>query len=197
MGVYMGNTPLTIYNGGQPAGENVITEVERQEDLLAEMGEAIESVALFGEEELYIIPGTETIEYIPEENYMYSKVTVEGDEDLIPENIKEGVKIFGITGTASGGEITNAKIKSYLSYQDTIEPNTFFQFVGKIDEESGASVITTQNNLNSGCSYSNYYDSKDVFLHLKDNIYLLTYHKFVLLGFLSCILFPQQNSPIY
>ena len=35
----------------------------------------------------------------PDDEHVLSRVFVEGDEDLIPENIKEGVNIFGVIGT--------------------------------------------------------------------------------------------------
>lgn len=35
----------------------------------------------------------------PDDEHVLSRVIVEGDEDLIPENIKEGVNIFGVIGT--------------------------------------------------------------------------------------------------
>lgn len=41
---------------------------------------------------------------MPDEGYdALSKVNIYGDEDLIPNNIKEGVSIFGVAGTYSGG----------------------------------------------------------------------------------------------
>lgn len=59
-------------------------------------------------EELTIVPTTEAVTKVGS----YNKVTVAGDSDLIPENIKEGVNIFGVDGTAKvQGEpvyITNA-----------------------------------------------------------------------------------------
>lgn len=69
--------------------------------------EAIES------EELSIIPSSENqvIEGI------FNKVTVQGDSNLIPENIKKGTTIFGINGTAnvSDVEITDTR---YLFYKN-------------------------------------------------------------------------------
>lgn len=41
---------------------------------------------------------------LPDEGYdALSRVNIYGDEDLIPNNIKEGVSIFGVAGTYSGG----------------------------------------------------------------------------------------------
>lgn len=41
---------------------------------------------------------------MPDEGYdALSKVNIYGDEDLVPNNIKEGVSIFGVAGTYSGG----------------------------------------------------------------------------------------------
>lgn len=41
---------------------------------------------------------------MPDEGYdALSRVTIYGDEDLVPNNIKEGVSIFGVAGTYSGG----------------------------------------------------------------------------------------------
>ena len=62
-------------------------------------------------EELTILPTTEEITKVG----TYNKVTVAGDSDLIPDNIKEGTNIFGVEGTA---KTTSAKITDaqYLFY---------------------------------------------------------------------------------
>ena len=51
-------------------------------------------------EETTITPSKESQEITPSENKYFSKVTVNGDDNLIPENIEEGKTIFGVTGTA-------------------------------------------------------------------------------------------------
>ena len=45
------------------------------------------------------IPQRDTQSILPDDGYTLSDVIVEGDEELMPENIKEGVNIFGIVGT--------------------------------------------------------------------------------------------------
>ena len=47
-----------------------------------------------------ITPRAEGWELVPEDGYTgFSKVTVSGDADLSPENIKKDINIFGVTGT--------------------------------------------------------------------------------------------------
>lgn len=53
-----------------------------------------------------IIPGTANVIVTPDENYYgLKRVTVNGDAALIPENIKEGISIFGVAGTLKSGEV--------------------------------------------------------------------------------------------
>lgn len=61
--------------------------------------------------ELNIVPSTEN----QVKEGLFNKVTVEGDSELLPENIKKGVRLFEVEGTAN---TTNLKITdaSYLFY---------------------------------------------------------------------------------
>ena len=56
-------------------------------------------------EEITITPDFSegNIEFLPNDDYMYSKVTVQKPDTLIPENIVKGVVIAGIEGTNEGG----------------------------------------------------------------------------------------------
>lgn len=51
----------------------------------------------------------------------FSKVTVAGDENLVPSNIRKGVTIFGVTGTNEGGEDSPMIMGDVVYYGDTIE----------------------------------------------------------------------------
>lgn len=54
-------------------------------------------------QEQYYIPGTDKI-VIPKGVYISGSILVKGDAYLSPENIKDGVTIFGVKGTYKGGQ---------------------------------------------------------------------------------------------
>lgn len=50
-----------------------------------------------------VTPGTAQQTAVPAGVYTTGAITVQGDANLVPENIAEGVSIFGVTGTLAGG----------------------------------------------------------------------------------------------
>lgn len=54
-------------------------------------------------EEITVNPGASDVVRIAEDGKGFSKVTVPGDTDLIPVNIREGIDIFGILGALKEG----------------------------------------------------------------------------------------------
>ena len=52
-----------------------------------------------------VTPGKSQQTAVSSGRYTTGNVLVAGDANLVPENIKEGVSIFGVTGTNSGGDI--------------------------------------------------------------------------------------------
>lgn len=67
-----------------------------------------------------ITPGTED-QNIDAGVYLFGKQTIKGDANLLAENIKEGVELFGITGTYTGGDTVNPyKGKTIVAFGDSI-----------------------------------------------------------------------------
>lgn len=67
-----------------------------------------------------ITPGTED-QNINAGVYLSGKQTIKGDANLLAENIKEGVELFGITGTYTGGDTVNPyKGKTIVAFGDSI-----------------------------------------------------------------------------
>jgi len=57
----------------------------------------------------YIMPGTSD-QIIRSGRYLTGDQTIRGDANLVPANIAEGVSIFGVTGTHSGGSASTATV---------------------------------------------------------------------------------------
>ena len=87
-------------------------EVTEQTTKIEDIVETLKDKGIIGAKELNVTPSkdNQVIEGI------YNKVNVAGDEDLLPENIKSGVNIFGVDGSAevAGFEINDCR---YLFYQ--------------------------------------------------------------------------------
>ncbi len=62
-----------------------------------------------------ITPGTSSKTAVAKNVYTTGAITVAGDSNLKAANIKSGVSIFGISGTAGGGEIKQGTIRNFSS----------------------------------------------------------------------------------
>ena len=102
-------------------------------------------------QEKSVAPTTEIQEVVPDETYTgLSKVTVGAieDEDLIPENIKQGVNILGVEGTMVGGKYKPRYIKNSSEF--------FRNYTGtELDHETrnlDTEYFTNMYNMFSNCS---------------------------------------------
>ena len=62
-----------------------------------------------------ITPGTSSQTAVAKNVYTTGVITVAGDSNLKAANIKSGVSIFGVSGTAGGGEIKQGTIRNFSS----------------------------------------------------------------------------------
>lgn len=86
-----------------------------------------------------VTPGAEPIDLEPEDGFVaFDSVYIEGDSNLVPENIVEGVKIFGVEGSAMTEEDF---IKKKLYPHKVVVP-TFSDIVLYPEEEKSESGET-------------------------------------------------------
>ena len=64
-------------------------------------------------QEKTVTPTKEGLSVVPDRSFDgFNKVTVNGDSNLVPENIKNGVSIFGVTGSNEGESINSIDYSS-------------------------------------------------------------------------------------
>ena len=91
-------------------------------------------------EDLTACSGTKDLVINPPENvYGFKTITILGDEDLKPENIKEGVNIFGVDGSFKGGALQEVTVRSTYDRYGVL-PDEGYYGIGKV-------IIDTDPNL--------------------------------------------------
>lgn len=129
-----------------------------------EMAAAIEAIEGSGSAEpnlqyLEVDPARAAHIYEPEEGYDgFSSFRVNGDGDLLPENIVAGVTIFGVEGTAEvgSGEGDSAALLDTIaidysnlqsgSFTETVETGAIYTYNVYTDSNSGRiTAISTEN----------------------------------------------------
>lgn len=94
------------------------------------------------------IPST-TDQIVPKYNWLTGDQTIKGDVNLVPENIKKDVSIFGVTGTYDSVSI-NGMIEDYKVFAGaTISAGDFVEFVN-----STTNNYKQLNSTSNSCNYA-------------------------------------------
>lgn len=102
-------SPSNMLSSGAIVTNSVSTPLQNNTTKLQALKEKADSLPEYVPptklQEKTVTPTKEGLSVVPDSGFDgMSKVTVNGDSNLVPENIKEGVSIFGITGTNVGVE---------------------------------------------------------------------------------------------
>lgn len=92
-------------------------------------------------QEKTVTPTKEGLGVVPDSGFDgMSKVTVNGDNNLVPENIKEGVSIFGVEGNYKGNTAVNENKSINLTNGSPFMPGTSFVYNCFYDDRGDFSV---------------------------------------------------------
>lgn len=121
----VGNIPK--YNLG-----DVVLDEEHAEQLI-EKGYHEQSNIRIQIQEKYAHPGTNELIIEPDDDHVLSRVFVDGDEDLIPENIRKGVIIFNVIGSLEEFSKYNiiyvVNVLKQIAYQQQVEYGQQFSII--------------------------------------------------------------------
>lgn len=107
-------------------------------------------------QEKTVTPTKEGVSVVPDSGFDgMSKVTVNGDTNLVPENIKEGVSIFGVAGNHKGGAewIFLRSARSTLGIQPMASDPSFEVYSDIIADTLPVVILLKEFYLNSHYSY--------------------------------------------
>jgi hypothetical protein len=129
----------------------LITATSNQDDGYVEGGleSATEQIPTRGAQT--ITPGT-TAQTIQPNVYLTGAQTIQGDENLVPGNIKENVSIFGVTGTYEGALLPS--LSSPGDAPDLLSGKQLIDESGDIVNGSMANQGAISRNLDAGASYT-------------------------------------------
>ncbi len=95
-------------------------------------------------------PGTSTRTVIPSMTYCSGPQSIEGDANLVPENIVSGKSIFGVAGTASGGSGGSVRMGVLRSDAELVDKWTMDQYVVSDLGLTIPAYSTTNANIRTG-----------------------------------------------
>lgn len=101
-------SPSNMLSSGAIVTNSVSTPLQNNTTKLQALKEKADSLPEYVPptklQEKTVTPTKEGLSVVPDSGFDgMSKVTVNGDANLVPENIKEGVSIFGVEGNLKGG----------------------------------------------------------------------------------------------
>lgn len=95
------------------------------------------------------IPSTTTITAVSKGRFLTGDVKVSGDANLVPGNIRSGVRIFGVAGTAIVPEYVSLSIQNNSSHPCTyaVQPKFGEAYVDIVQPGSSMSMLVPINSL--------------------------------------------------
>lgn len=133
------------------SASGLITATSNQNDGYVEGGVETATEQLSTQGAQTITPGT-TAQTIQSGVYLTGTQTIEGDTDLVAGNIREGVSIFGVTGTYSGAALPSLSNPGTAS--DLLSGKQLINQSGSVVTGSMTNRGAVSQSLNAGGSYT-------------------------------------------
>ena len=169
-----GNTLMDVTQDTVTADKLLQTYTATKNDGTKVTGTLVPSVAPTLQSKT-VSPSTSQQTVSPDSGYDgLSQVTVNGDANLLPENIVDGITIFGVTGTASGGgsNMFDIIIKCTSASGFTNNASDYVFEVGSFDEVAQKFIVGQRISGFAYCKTEVYDDEDDVYYFDMNVLYI-------------------------